>query len=128
MHTEIYGNEPSRRRECLYYLAVGHYKMDEYEKAKQFNSTYIPSLPPIYSQPIDTIFLTSRLDNITYHLPPTTALLLEKEPTNLQAQSLAEQIDEKITREEYIGMGIVAGIAAASAIVVATIIRRATRD
>lgn len=37
--TEIYRAEPSRRRECLYYLALGHYKMGNFEEARNFNGT-----------------------------------------------------------------------------------------
>ncbi|GJE91021.1 mitochondrial fission protein Fis1 domain-containing protein [Phanerochaete sordida] len=89
---EIYRAEPTRRRECLYYLALGHYKMGNYEEAKKFNS-----------------------------------LLMEKEPTNLQAQSLQTLIEKKVTHEGYIGMAIVGGVAALGALVAASIIRRATR-
>ncbi|KAI0091710.1 mitochondrial fission 1 protein [Irpex rosettiformis] len=89
---EIYRAEPARRRECLYYLALGHYKMDNYEEASRFNS-----------------------------------LLLEKEPTNMQAQSLAALIERKVTRDGYIGMAMVGGIAAVSALVAAALIRRANR-
>lgn len=35
--TEIYRAEPTRRRECLYYLALGHYKMGNFDEAKRFN-------------------------------------------------------------------------------------------
>ncbi|KAF7796350.1 hypothetical protein EIP86_007527 [Pleurotus ostreatoroseus] len=34
---DIYRAEPGRRRECLYYLALGHYKMGNYEEARKFN-------------------------------------------------------------------------------------------
>lgn len=34
---DIYRSEPTRRRECLYYLALGHYKMGNYDEAKSFN-------------------------------------------------------------------------------------------
>lgn len=37
---EIYRAEPPRRRECLYYLALGHYKMGNFEEAKKFNGNY----------------------------------------------------------------------------------------
>ncbi|KAI0923823.1 mitochondrial membrane protein, variant 2 [Taiwanofungus camphoratus] len=89
---EIYRAEPTRRRECLYYLALGHYKMGNYEEAKKFNS-----------------------------------LLMEKEPTNMQAQSLATLIDQRVTREGYIGMALVGGAAALGTLLVASVIRRATR-
>lgn len=36
-HIEIYRAESSRRRECLYYLALGHYKMGNFEEARRFN-------------------------------------------------------------------------------------------
>jgi len=34
---DIYRSEPTRRRECLYYLALGHYKMGNFDEAKSFN-------------------------------------------------------------------------------------------
>ncbi|TCD61775.1 mitochondrial membrane protein [Steccherinum ochraceum] len=87
---ELYRNEPARRRECLYYLALGHYKLGNYEQARRFND-----------------------------------LLLGKEPTNLQAQSLASLIERKVTQEGYIGMAIAGGAAALGTILLAAIIRRA---
>jgi len=55
------------------------------------------------------------------------ALLMEKEPTNLQAQSLSMLIDQAVTREGYIGMALAGGVAALGTIIVASLIRRATR-
>ncbi|ETW78982.1 hypothetical protein HETIRDRAFT_387189 [Heterobasidion irregulare TC 32-1] len=89
---EIYRAEPSRRRECLYYLALGHYKMGNFEEARNFN-----------------------------------ALLLDKEPTNMQAHSLGVLIDNGVKRESYIGMALVGGAAALGTLIVANLIRRATR-
>ncbi|EJD07409.1 mitochondrial fission 1 protein [Fomitiporia mediterranea MF3/22] len=90
---EIYRAEPARRRECLYYLALGQYKMGNYEEAKRFNG-----------------------------------LLLDKEPHNMQAQSLAELIDQKMTREGYIGLALAGGAAAIGTLLLATLIRRANRN
>ncbi|KAF7356706.1 Mitochondrial fission 1 protein [Mycena venus] len=89
---ELYRAEPTRRRECLYYLALGHYKMGNFEEAKKFNG-----------------------------------LLMEKEPSNMQAISLAQLIDKGVTREGYIGMALVGGAAAIGTLLVAGLIRRATR-
>ncbi|KIM44947.1 hypothetical protein M413DRAFT_442922 [Hebeloma cylindrosporum] len=89
---EIYRAEPARRRECLYYLALGHYKMGNFEEARRFN-----------------------------------ALLLEKEPTNMQSQSLAQLIDKGAARDGYIGMALVGGAAALGTILVAGLIRRARK-
>ncbi|KAG8744193.1 mitochondrial membrane protein [Ceratobasidium sp. 414] len=86
---EIYRAEPARRRECLYYLALGHYKMGNLEDARKFN-----------------------------------ALLLNKEPTNLQAQSLAQLIDKSTARDGYIGMGIAGGAAVLGAFLLAGLVRR----
>ncbi|CAE6417556.1 unnamed protein product [Rhizoctonia solani] len=86
---EIYRAEASRRRECLYYLALGHYKMGNLEDARKFN-----------------------------------ALLLSKEPTNMQAQSLAQLIDNSTARDGYIGMGIAGGAAVMGALLLAGLLRR----
>lgn len=74
-----------------------------------------------------------------------TALLLEKEPTNMQALSLAELIESKVTQgtvahladsrplnthfliEGYIGMAIAGGAAAIGTLLIAGLVRRATR-
>jgi len=53
--------------------------------------------------------------------------LLEREPTNLQAQSLDGLIDTAVKREGYIGMAIAGGAAAVGTLLVAGLIRRATR-
>ncbi|CAE6519386.1 unnamed protein product [Rhizoctonia solani] len=86
---EIYRAEPARRRECLYYLALGHYKMGNLEDARKFN-----------------------------------ALLLSKEPTNMQAQSLAQLIDNSTARDGYIGMGLAGGAAVVGALLLAGLLRR----
>ncbi|KAL1409038.1 Mitochondrial fission 1 protein [Vanrija albida] len=54
-------------------------------------------------------------------------LLLAVEPENMQAQSLRQLIDKAVTRDGYIGMGIIAGAAAVTGIVLASVIKRATR-
>ncbi|KJA23588.1 hypothetical protein HYPSUDRAFT_163251 [Hypholoma sublateritium FD-334 SS-4] len=89
---ELYRAEPARRRECLYYLALGYFKMGNFEEAKRFN-----------------------------------ALLLEKEPTNLQAQSLAQLVERGAARDGYIGMALVGGVAALGTLVLAGLIRRARK-
>ncbi|KAG0709276.1 hypothetical protein DFH29DRAFT_222665 [Suillus ampliporus] len=89
---DIYRTEPTRRRECLYYLALGYYKMDNFTDARSFND-----------------------------------LLLSKEPTNMQAQSLASLIDKGVAREGYVGMALAGGVAAVGTLLIAGLIRRATR-
>ncbi|SMN18327.1 similar to Saccharomyces cerevisiae YIL065C FIS1 Protein involved in mitochondrial membrane fission and peroxisome abundance [Maudiozyma saulgeensis] len=34
--SDIYKETPSRRRECLYYLTIGCYKLNEYQMAKRY--------------------------------------------------------------------------------------------
>ncbi|TNY19844.1 hypothetical protein DMC30DRAFT_417531 [Rhodotorula diobovata] len=83
---DIYRTEPSRRRECLYFLAVGHYKLGNYPEAKRYNG-----------------------------------LLLEKEPNNIQAQSLNQLIEQAVAKEGYVGMAIAGGAAAAAGILFAAL-------
>ena len=72
-------------------------------------------------------------------------MLLEKEPNNLQALSLAELVEKKMTRgtplvsvrlltvtnlidtEGYIGLGLAAGAAALGTLLLAGLVRRANR-
>jgi len=42
---EIYRAEPQRRRECLYYLALGHYKMGNYEDSRKYNHMLLSKEP-----------------------------------------------------------------------------------
>ncbi|GAA5885697.1 hypothetical protein JCM3774_003041 [Rhodotorula dairenensis] len=81
---DIYRTEPTRRRECLYFLAVGHYKLGNYPEAKRYN-----------------------------------AMLLDKEPNNIQAQSLKQLIEAAVAKEGYVGMAIAGGAAAAAGILFA---------
>jgi len=89
---EIYSASPSHRRECTYYIAVGYYKLRNYEYARKFND-----------------------------------LLLSVEPENMQAQSLRTLIERAVTRDGYIGMGLLAGGVALTGIVVASIWKRAAK-
>ncbi|RIA94966.1 mitochondria fission 1 protein [Glomus cerebriforme] len=43
--SEIYNDIPERRRECLYYLALGNFKLGEYTKAKLYNDKLIENEP-----------------------------------------------------------------------------------
>ena len=79
---DIYRSEATRRRECLYYLALGHYKMSNYDEAKKFNGEC----------------MMMRLSAVTPDTVRTPALLLEKEPSNLQAQSLSSLIEKAVAR------------------------------
>lgn len=44
-YTDIYESDPSRRRECLYYLALGHYKLKNYTESKKFTSRLLSKEP-----------------------------------------------------------------------------------
>ncbi|TIA85196.1 hypothetical protein E3P99_04052, partial [Wallemia hederae] len=43
--SDIYKHEPFRRRECLYYLALGHYKVSNYAEAKKLNDLLLSKEP-----------------------------------------------------------------------------------
>ncbi|ORX86064.1 mitochondrial fission 1 protein [Anaeromyces robustus] len=42
---EIYRDNPSRARECQYYLAIGEYRLGNYREAKKFIDTLIEQEP-----------------------------------------------------------------------------------
>merc|ERR1712225_147003 len=86
--SDIFKTTPERRRECLYYLALGNYKLGNYAEARRYND-----------------------------------LLLEKEPGNLQAGSLRQLIDDKVSKEGLMGIAIVGGVAVAAGIVGSMIMR-----
>ena len=90
--SEITRNAPERRRECLYYLALGNYKLGNYAEARRYND-----------------------------------ILLEHEPTNMQAGSLQGLIDDKVAKEGIMGVAIVGGLAVAAGIVGGMLFKGARR-
>lgn len=42
---EIYKESANRRRECLYYLALGQYKLGHYNEARRFNDVLLEREP-----------------------------------------------------------------------------------
>ncbi|KEF58189.1 mitochondria fission 1 protein [Exophiala aquamarina CBS 119918] len=86
--SDIFKTTPERRRECLYYLALGNYKLGNYAEARRYND-----------------------------------LLMEKEPGNLQASSLGQLIDDKVSREGLMGVAIIGGAAVVAGIVGGIIMR-----
>ncbi|KAG2189796.1 hypothetical protein INT46_005184 [Mucor plumbeus] len=43
--TEIYTDAPERRRECLYFLAIGNFKISNYSEARRFNDQLLKLEP-----------------------------------------------------------------------------------
>ncbi|MCJ1466474.1 mitochondrial membrane protein [Pseudocyphellaria aurata] len=43
--SEIFRNAPERRRECLYYLALGNFKLGNYAEAKRYNDKLLDHEP-----------------------------------------------------------------------------------
>jgi fission 1 protein len=43
--SEIFRSSPDRRRECLYYLALGNYKLGNYAEARRYNDLLIDLEP-----------------------------------------------------------------------------------
>jgi fission 1 protein len=104
--------------------------MGNFEEARKFNGVLSNHL----------------LEDVIRAYSDPQALLIEKEPTNLQAQSLGQLIDRgvargqfpfcfslytpytyMITTEGYIGMALVGGAAAVGTLLIAGLIRRAAR-
>ncbi|KAK6465985.1 hypothetical protein DFJ63DRAFT_311065 [Scheffersomyces coipomensis] len=87
--TNVFRDDPSMRRECLYYLSLGSYKIGDYSNAKRYVET-----------------------------------LIHGEPDNTQAIALKESIDDKITTEGLIGIGIVGGVLALGVGLVGALLRK----
>lgn len=90
--SDIFRNAPERRRECLYYLALGNYKLGNYAEARRYND-----------------------------------LLLDHEPSNLQASSLRDLIDDKVAKEGLMGVAILSGVAIAAGVVGGMLFKGARR-
>lgn len=43
--SEIFRASPERRRECLYYLALGNYKLGNYGEARRYNDLLLDKEP-----------------------------------------------------------------------------------
>ncbi|KAF9364761.1 mitochondrial membrane protein [Mortierella sp. NVP85] len=43
--SDIYKEVPDRRRECLFYLALGHFKLGNYNDARKFNDSLLEFEP-----------------------------------------------------------------------------------
>ena len=43
--SEIFRTSPERRRECLYYLALGNYKLGNYAQARKYNDALLDNEP-----------------------------------------------------------------------------------
>jgi hypothetical protein len=86
--TEMYKDSPERRRECIYYLALGQFKLGNYTDARKYNN-----------------------------------VLLEHEPTNMQAMSLKSLIDDRVAKDGYIGIAIVGSAIALGGILIGSIAR-----
>ena len=43
--SEIFRSSPERRRECLYYLALGNYKLGNYAEARRYNDLLLDHEP-----------------------------------------------------------------------------------
>lgn len=92
MLSEIFRNSPERRRECLYYLGLGNYKLGNYAEARKYND-----------------------------------LLLDHEPQNMQATSLKQLIDDRVSRDGMIGAALVGGLAVTAGVVGSMLLRGARR-
>jgi len=43
--SDVFRTSPDRRRECLYYLAMGHYKLSNYSEARRYNDILLDYEP-----------------------------------------------------------------------------------
>lgn len=56
MTTDIFRDHPERRRECLYYLALGNYRLGNYAEARRYNEALLDNEPQnLQSQSLRTL-------------------------------------------------------------------------
>lgn len=72
----------------MYYLALGHYRIGDLQKAKKYND-----------------------------------ILLSSEPRNMQSQSLKTLIDDKVSKDGFMGMAMVGGVAVIAGVLFAALTR-----
>jgi len=73
----------------LYFLAVGHYKLGNYQEAKRYNGK------------LDSFSLsTTRKNERADERGSGVGLLLEKEPNNFQSKSLNALIEKAVAKGE----------------------------
>ena len=85
----LYRDVPAMRRECLYYLSLGSYKVGEYTNARRY-----------------------------------IEVLLKGEPDNSQARDLKDLIENKVTRDGLIGIGIAGGVVAVGLGIIGGLMRK----
>lgn len=104
---DIFKDSPIRRRECLYYLALGSYKLGEYATARRY------------------------ADSLANHDPtnPQASALKEMIEDKI-AKGMYSMVDEWFLRvtnmhkEGIIGIAIVSGVVAAGATALSLLLRR----
>lgn len=84
-----YRDVPRKRRDSLYYLALGSVKLGEYLNARRYAEA-----------------------------------LLEKEPNNSQFQSLKKAIDDRVTEDGLIGLGVAGGVLAVGLGIMGAVLRK----
>ncbi|GBL51251.1 Mitochondrial fission 1 protein [Candidozyma auris] len=87
--TVLYRDVPRKRRDSLYYLALGSVKLGEYSNARRYAEA-----------------------------------LLEKEPNNSQFQSLKKAIDDRVTEDGLIGLGVAGGVLAVGLGIMGAVLRK----
>lgn len=86
---ELYRDEPSMRRECLYYLSMGSYKVGDYSNARRYAEA-----------------------------------ILKSEPDNQQALALKSSIEDSVTKDGLIGLGIAGGVLAVGVGIIGALVRK----
>lgn len=72
-------------------------------------------------------FRPSPKPRLTCAEPSSIGLLLEKEPTNIQAQSLNQLIDGAVAKEGYVGLALAGGAATVAGLVLTALLSGRSR-
>lgn len=106
---EIYTDAPERRRECLYFLAIGNFKTSNYSEARRFNDQLL-KLEPRNDQ---ALALKQLIDE---KVSTGNSLF------SVQISDCINLLDMYL--EGVIGLAIVSGVVAVGAALVAAVVKR----
>lgn len=107
LFADIYRQAQNRRRECVYYLALGHYKLGNYEEARRFNSLLLSREPT------------------NQQARSLGALIDQGMAKGMFVENLLAAFNDIFDASEgYIGMAITAGAATFGGILLASLLRR----
>lgn len=124
---DIYREVPDRRRECLFYLALGHFKLGNYNDARKFNEALLEFEPNNHQahalrQEIEARVAKGKT-KLPSFLPELPSLFFWCHGRTNPANGFFIFFANLIV-EGYIGMAIVGTVAAVGTIILTSLLKK----